>query len=76
LKGLGAKGCCLVGHPEYYPQFGFENVSGLIYEGVPPEVFFVLSFDGHFPQGKVKFHEGFEATGPQAPAGKAAISQS
>ena len=25
LKALGAKGCCLVGHPEYYRKFGFEN---------------------------------------------------
>src|SRR5271169_2704331 len=26
LKDLGAKGCCLVGHPDYYRKFGFENV--------------------------------------------------
>ena len=63
LKDLNAKGCCLVGHPEYYPQFGFENTEGLIYEGVPPEAFFVLSFDKQIPQGKVVFHEGFKADG-------------
>jgi putative acetyltransferase len=66
LKSLGAKGCCLVGHPEYYRKFGFENAAGLVYEGVPPEVFFALSFDSRIPQGEVKFHEGFNATGPQA----------
>lgn len=66
LKKLGGKGCCLVGHPDYYRKFGFENVAGLILEGVPPEVFFALSFDGHFPQGRVMFHEGFMATGQQA----------
>ncbi len=66
LKGLGAKGCCLVGHPDYYPQFGFKNVAGLVLEGVPPEAFFALSFDGRFPQGYVTFHEGFTAQGPQA----------
>ncbi|MBW2467462.1 MAG: N-acetyltransferase [Deltaproteobacteria bacterium] len=65
LKDLGANGCCLVGHPEYYKKFGFENVSGLVLEGVPPEVFFALSFDGHYPQGNVTFHEGFKANGPQ-----------
>ena len=65
LKDLGAKGCCLVGHPEYYKKFGFENVSGLVLEGVPPEVFFALSFDGHYPQGNVTFHEGFKANGLQ-----------
>ncbi len=61
LRKLNAKGCCLVGHPEYYRKFGFENVPGLVLEGVPQEVFFALSFDGHFPQGTVTFHEGFKA---------------
>jgi len=36
-----------------------------MYEGVPPEVFLVLSFDGHIPQGTVTFHEGFKADGQQ-----------
>ena len=63
LKHLNAKGCCLVGHPDYYRQFGFENVAGLILDGVPQEVFFALSFDGHQPQGDVAFHEGFLADG-------------
>ena len=61
LKALGAGGCCLVGHPEYYPRFGFRNVVGLVHEGVPPEAFFALSFDGRLPQGTVTFHEGFGA---------------
>ncbi len=70
LKNLNAKGCCLVGHPQYYVKFGFENVTGLVHEGVPQEVFFALSFDGRFPQGAVTFHEGFKANGQQAHAGK------
>lgn len=65
LKSLGARGCCLVGHPEYYPKFGFKNFAGLVHEGVPPEAFFALSFDGSYPQGTVTFHKGFEAVGPQ-----------
>lgn len=71
LKDLGAKGCCLVGHPQYYRKFGFQNVSGLFLEGVPQEVFFALSFDGRFPYGHVMFHEGFKANGQQKPAGEA-----
>ncbi len=63
LKNLKAKGCCLVGHPQYYRQFGFNNVEGLVHEGVPHEVFFALSFDGNIPQGNVLFHEGFKANG-------------
>jgi putative acetyltransferase len=65
LRDLKAQGCCLVGHPEYYRKFGFQNVTGLGLEGVPQEVFFALSFDGGFPQGNVMFHEGFKANGQQ-----------
>lgn len=66
LKKLGAQGCCLVGHPEYYKKLGFDNVPGLVLEGVPPEVFLALSLDGSTPQGIVTFHEGFKADGQQA----------
>ena len=66
LKALNAKGCCLVGHPDYYKKFGFKNMPELVLEGVPPEVFFALSFDAHAPQGTVSFHEGFKANGQQA----------
>ena len=65
LKDMNAQGCCLVGHPDYYRKFGFKNMSGLVHEGVPQEVFFALSFDGHTPQGTVAFHEGFKADGQQ-----------
>ena len=65
LKELNAQGCCLVGHPDYYKKLGFKNMSGLIHEGVPHEVFLALSFDGHIPQGTVIFHEGFKADGQQ-----------
>jgi putative acetyltransferase len=61
LKNLNAAGCCLVGHPEYYRKFGFENIPELAVEGVPPEVFFALVFHGALPQGTVTFHEGFKA---------------
>ncbi|HWH71870.1 MAG TPA: N-acetyltransferase [Candidatus Sulfotelmatobacter sp.] len=71
LKAMKAQGCCLVGHPDYYRKFGFQNLSGLVLEGVPPEVFFALPFDGHTPQGTVAFHPGFKADGPQAGAGTA-----
>lgn len=62
MRALGARGCCLVGHPEYYRRFCFINPEGLSLEGVPLEVFFTLSFDGQHPQGEVHFHEAFGAT--------------
>ena len=63
LKALQARGCCLVGHPEYYRRFGFTNVTGFVHERVPQEVFLALSFDGHVPHGEVSFHAGFRAEG-------------
>jgi len=63
LKDMNASGCCLVGHPDYYRKFGFRNVSNLVCEGVPQEVFFALSFDGRMPHGIVTFHEAFKADG-------------
>jgi len=71
LKDMNAQGCCLVGHPDYYRKFGFTNMSGLVHEGVPQEVFFALPFDGHTPQGNVAFHEGFKADGQQEGVGDA-----
>ncbi|MFE8034295.1 GNAT family N-acetyltransferase [Thiohalocapsa marina] len=63
LKRMQARGCCLVGHPEYYRRFGFENCPQLVFEGVPPEVFFAVSFDGTMPRGTVAFHKAFAAVG-------------
>ena len=47
LRDMGAKGCALVGHPAYYPRFGFENTAKLVHEGIPPEVSFVMPFHAH-----------------------------
>ena len=71
LKDLGAGGCCLVGHPEYYRRFGFQNIPGLVCEGVPEQVFFAVSLDGHIPQGIVEFHEAFKADSRPEGAGEA-----
>jgi putative acetyltransferase len=61
LKELGGQGCCLVGHPDYYKKLGFKNISGLVFEGVPPEVFLALPFSEKLSQGTVVFHEAFTA---------------
>ena len=70
-KDINAQGCCLVGHPDYYRKLGFTNIPELVHEGVPPEVFFALSFDGYPPHGTVTFHKGFKADGQQEGAGDA-----
>ncbi|MCX7167541.1 MAG: hypothetical protein NTV11_14870 [Rhodocyclales bacterium] len=61
LPAIGARGCCLVGHPDYYRKFGFRNLDQLAHPGVPPEFFLALAFDGQWPQGTVAFHEAFGA---------------
>lgn len=61
LKAMGARGCCLVGHPEYYIKVGFIHPIGFSYEGVPQKFFFAISFDDQYPRGTVSFHEGFKA---------------
>jgi putative acetyltransferase len=71
LRAMGARGCCLVGHPGYYRKFGFENAPALVLESVPPEVFFALSFDGKVPRGTVTFHDAFMADGLQELGGHA-----
>jgi putative acetyltransferase len=63
LRRLNARGVCLVGHPDYYRKFGFRNAPELVLEGVPPEVFFALSFGERVPRGSVAFHEAFKARG-------------
>lgn len=71
VKRMHARGCCLVGHPEYYKKFGFDNHPDLVHEGVPPEVFLALSLDGTIPKGNVTFHDGFKADGRQERPGDA-----
>lgn len=60
LRAERAAGVVLVGHPEYYPRFGFRNSSILTCSDGPPEAFFVLPFHGDEPAGTVQFHEAFE----------------
>ncbi len=63
LKRSGAKGCTLVGDPEYYKRLGFRNLPELIHEGVPQQYFLALPFGEDRAEGVVVFHEGFRATG-------------
>ncbi|MDR2897157.1 MAG: hypothetical protein LBV30_11030 [Propionibacteriaceae bacterium] len=62
LEAMGATGVILVGHPEYYPRFGFINQPGLIYEGIPDEYVFSLAFNGQYPTGVITDHDAFRVT--------------
>jgi len=61
LKALGAKGCVLVGDPNYYERFGFRSLPELTHPGVPQENILALPFSGNKAHGVVVFHESFSA---------------
>jgi putative acetyltransferase len=60
----------VVGHPEYYPRFGFELASahGLAsqWEGIPDEAFMVLVLDARAMagvSGVAKYRDEFDELG-------------
>jgi len=61
LKNAKAKGCVLLGDPNYYRRFGFTPKQGLVFADVPLEYFQALVFNGDIPQGNVSYHESFLA---------------
>ncbi len=60
IKGLGAKGCVLIGDPKYYCRFGFVADGRLSYHDLPSEVVQWLSFSGIKPNGVLKYSPGLE----------------
>lgn len=62
LRQLGARGCVLVGDPNYYERFGFRHSTLLSVHGVPAEYFLCLSFAGEVPAGVVTHHPAFSVT--------------
>ncbi|WP_114326894.1 GNAT family N-acetyltransferase [Candidatus Colwellia aromaticivorans] len=59
IRELNAKGCVLLGEPEYYKRFGFKALSELVFEGVPPEYFQSLLLGGDMPNGNIEYHKAF-----------------
>jgi len=64
-RRLGAGGVVVVGHPEFYPRFGFSRASGfqLTCEfSVPDDVFMALELrDGALGGGFIRYHPAFSA---------------
>jgi putative acetyltransferase len=63
LHELGAKGCVLLGEPEYYGKFGFKASDRLLLAGVPPGYFLALPFAHNDMRGEVAYHKAFEVCG-------------
>jgi predicted N-acetyltransferase YhbS len=61
LRTRGARGCVVLGDPDYYRRFGFTADPRLMLAGVPPAYFQYLAFAPHQPAGIVEFHAAFRA---------------
>ncbi|MDD3800406.1 MAG: N-acetyltransferase [Novosphingobium sp.] len=59
LRRMGAKGCVVLGDPDYYHRFGFRHDPTLTYPGPPPEYFQRLVFAGRTPHGVVRYAKAF-----------------
>lgn len=61
LKKLAAKGCVLLGDPNYYARFGFKSYADLNLPHLPNEYFQAISFIQHIPKGDVSYDKAFDA---------------
>ena len=59
LRGKGARGCALVGDPNYYSRFGFISDGNLRCIGFPDEHVQWISFNGESPIGQLAFNPAF-----------------
>lgn len=62
-RGMGAAGIVLVGDPGFYARFGFGNVPGLVYPGVPDRYVLAACFGDEAPCGDILAHEAFDVSG-------------
>lgn len=59
LRNAGAKGCVVLGEPEYYARFGFVHDPALTFPGPPPAYFQRIVFSGDAPAGIVRYAPAF-----------------
>ncbi|MFN5782196.1 MAG: GNAT family N-acetyltransferase [Novosphingobium sp.] len=59
LEAIGAAGCILLGHRDYYPRFGFAHDPGLTFAGQVNLALQQLTLRGPTPQGDVIYHPAF-----------------
>lgn len=61
LMSRGARGCVVLGEPDYYRRFGFRHHPRLVADGLPADYFMALSFDGEPARATVTYHPAFFA---------------
>lgn len=60
VRASGAAGCVVLGDPDFYTRFGFEQMPTLTFEGAPSEYFLALPFGSEVPLGAVRYHSAFD----------------
>ena len=63
IKNSAAKGCVLLGEPEYYARFGFKKNFDLTLPDVPADYFLVLPFNDETPSGIIEYDDAFHTNG-------------
>jgi putative acetyltransferase len=59
MRSRKARGCVLVGDPEFYRRFGFRRCSQVTWPGVPDEYVLCLPFGDEEPAGEIGYHPAF-----------------
>ena len=59
LRSREARGCILVGDPDFYRRFGFRRCLRVTWPGVPDEYVLCLPFGGEEPTGEIDYHPAF-----------------
>jgi len=62
MEDMSAEGVVLVGDPAFYKRFGFKNVPGITYEGIPAQFILTLPFTNRNTEGAIKAHKAFYPT--------------
>lgn len=59
LRETGARGCVVLGDPDYYRRFGFTPDPDLTFAGAPPAYFMRRTFSDDVPTGPVRYADAF-----------------
>jgi len=60
LRASGARGCALIGDPDYYGRFGFRSDGALHYRDLPDRLVQWIAFGKDRPAGRLVFSPGLE----------------
>jgi putative acetyltransferase len=61
MRLRNARGCDLVGDPDFYRRFGFRQCPQITWLGLPDEYVLCLPFDKKEPAGEIVYHPAFLA---------------